>query len=84
MDQNFAVMTEFVEKYNVIIGEWAFWISKEGDNRIEGASRYMEYVKALGIPAIWWDNGHINEMAIFDRKMLSWPNEELVDLIIDI
>jgi aryl-phospho-beta-D-glucosidase BglC (GH1 family) len=84
MDQNFAVMTEFVEKYNVIIGEWAFWISKEGDNRIEGASRYMEYVNALGIPAIWWDNGNTNEMAIFDRKTLSWPNEELVDLIIDI
>lgn len=83
MQDNFAIMTEFVQNYNVIIGEWAFWISKDGDNRIEGASEYMKYVNALGVPAIWWDNGHINEMAIFDRKTITWPNEELVDLILN-
>ncbi len=82
MQEKFAIMTEFTQKYNVIIGEWAFWISKDGDNRIEGATEYLKYVNALGVPAIWWDNGHINEMAIFDRKTLTWPNEELVELII--
>ncbi|MCR5772127.1 MAG: cellulase family glycosylhydrolase, partial [Butyrivibrio sp.] len=82
MQNNFAIMTDFVDKYNVLIGEWAFWISKDGDNRIEGATEYMKYVEALGIPAIWWDNGKTNEMAIFDRRTLTWPNEELVDLIL--
>ena len=83
MDSKFAEMADFVKKYNVIIGEWAFWISEDGDYRIDGASKYLEYVNALGIPAIWWDNGHINEMALFDRKTLTWPNEELVDLLVD-
>lgn len=82
MQNNFAIMTDFVDKYNVIIGEWAFWVSKDGDNRIEGATEYMKYVEALGIPAIWWDNGKTNEMAIFDRRTLTWPNEELVELIL--
>lgn len=83
MEANFAIMTDFAREYNVIIGEWAFWISNDKDNRVEGATEYLKYVDELGIPAIWWDNGHINEMAIFDRNTLSWPNEELVELIIN-
>ncbi len=80
--EQFAAIKSFSDKYNVVIGEWAFWVTGEEDNRAAYATEYLQYADEYGIPAIWWDNGKTSEMALFDRNSLTWPYEELTQAIL--
>ena len=74
-----AIIQKYSTKYHFIIGEWA--ISSKTENRVDIAREYSNHTRQLGIPAIWWDNGNISEMAIFDRKELTWPYRDIVNAI---
>ena len=79
MQQKYSIIQKYSEKYHFIIGEWA--VTSSVTNRIDIAREYTAHTRELGIPAIWWDNGKTSEMAIFNRKELTWPYRDVVNVI---
>ncbi len=76
MKKNFDVVSMYSQKYHFIIGEWAVW--KKNENRQKTAAEFLSYTKELGIPTIWWDNGKLEETALFDRSKLDVAYPDVV------
>ena len=79
----FEELKPFAEKYNVIIGEWAFWRGNGTDNRVQYVNEYLKYADEYGIPTIWWDNGNTSEVGLLDRNTLTWIYDDLVNAILN-
>ena len=68
------------KKIPVVITEFGC-IEKEQDSyRNEWTDYYIKSMKKIGVPCIWWDDG--DEFKIFDRDKLTWPHEELTEIIL--
>ncbi len=79
MDSGFSRIAKYSNKYNFIIGEWAFW--KDNIARADNTKAYVSKADELGIPIIWWDNGNPNETALLDRKNLSWKYTDILNAV---
>ncbi|WP_026665748.1 glycoside hydrolase family 5 protein [Butyrivibrio sp. FC2001] len=80
MDSGFGTIQDYASDYHFVIGEWAFW--KGANDRVENVRRYCEHADKFGIPIIWWDNGNTEEMALLDRKTLSWTYQDIVNVLV--
>lgn len=83
IQSQFETLKPFAEKYNVIIGEWAFWRGNGTDNRVQYVNEYLKYADEYGIPTIWWDNGYASEVGLLDRNTLTWIYDDLVNAILN-
>lgn len=68
------------KKIPVVITEFGCHEKEQETCRNEWAAYYTESMKEIGVPCIWWDNG--DESKLFDRESLTWPHEELTDILL--
>ncbi len=76
--------TKFIDNGRpVVMGEWGSINQDNLQDRLTHATYYAEAAAARGIVPIWWDNGNVNELGIFDRRNVSWYFPEIADAIIN-
>lgn len=68
------------KKVPVVITEFGCHEKEQESYRNEWAAYYVSSMKKIGVPCIWWDNG--DESQILDRENLTWPHEELTEILL--
>lgn len=64
----------------VMITEFGCHEKPDDEERSEWAQYYTNAAGKIGVPCIWWDNG--KDSKIIDRSNLTWPHEELTDILL--
>ena len=59
------------------------YLGSPGVNGFDLGMKFREHADKLGIPIIWWDNGSTEEMAIFDRKKIEWPYDDVLNALLE-
>ncbi len=67
----------------VVMGEWGSTFSNNPEDRLAHAEFYATACAERGICPIWWDNGNLDEFAIFNRNTLEWTYPEIADAIVN-
>lgn len=73
------------EEYNmpIIIGECGSTANRlENTARVELAEAYSRLGKECGMSVFWWDNGQLDEFALFDRRTLETTHQDIVEAFI--
>lgn len=72
-----AVVGEFGAGYKPVVGNEA--------SRAEWTEYFLEKLRGIGVPCVWWDNGHFagggEPLGIIDRKTLEWKYPLVVDAL---
>ncbi|WP_276167321.1 glycoside hydrolase family 5 protein [Zobellia alginiliquefaciens] len=66
----------------VVMGEWGSTFSDNPEDRLAHAEFYANGCVERGICPVWWDNGNLDEFAIFNRNTLEWNYPEIADAIV--
>ncbi|MBT9188307.1 glycoside hydrolase family 5 protein [Zobellia russellii] len=66
----------------VVMGEWGSTFSNNPQDRLAHAEFYAKACIERGICPVWWDNGNLDEFAIFNRNTLEWTYPEIADAIV--
>ncbi|CAM3592393.1 glycoside hydrolase family 5 protein [Zobellia roscoffensis] len=67
----------------VVMGEWGSTFSGNPEDRLAHAEFYANGCVERGICPVWWDNGNLDEFAIFNRNTLEWNYPEIADAIVN-
>ena len=70
------------EGRSVVMGEWGSTFNNNPEDRLAHAEFYATACAERGICPIWWDNGNLDEFAIFNRNTLEWTYPEIADAIV--
>lgn len=79
--------TKFIcKEIPVIIGEFGAMNKENDEDRIAWVKYYISAAKKIGVPCVWWDNNAFTtdgeNFGLLDRRTCTFPNEELVEIII--
>ncbi|GAB5410413.1 MAG: glycoside hydrolase family 5 protein [Balneolaceae bacterium] len=85
MDAEFdKIKAKFIDNgYPVVMGEWGSMDQGNTADRLAHATYYANGCAERGIVPVWWDNGVEDELAIFDRRNLTWHYPEIADAVIN-
>ncbi len=81
MASGFERIKKYMDKYDLVIGEWAFNAKVSDRNTL--IKSFMGYARQVGIPTILWDNGDLNVMGILNRETLEWAYPDILNEIIE-
>ena len=80
INKQFANIRKYSEKYNFVIGEFAFYNDEENvDNTVK---EFVSIADELNIPVFWWDDGTNSKFGLLDRTKLEWSHRDLLSALI--
>lgn len=78
------IKTKFIDNGRpVVMGEWGSINQNNTEDRLIHATYYAEAAAARGIVPVWWDNGNVDELGIFDRENVRWHFPQIADAVIN-